>query len=186
MAANRSKSGSTSTIRPVLGEDGRPAGVIAIVIEITDKVRIERELEAERKSLKRMFEQAPGFIAMLSGPEHRFTMVNEAYRTLIADRDVVGRAVAEALPEVVEQGFVELARSGLCLQASPMSGAACRSLCSTVTDGVLNERYLDFIYQPIVADDGAATKGIFIQGHDVTEQHETEKAIRANPVSSTY
>ena len=49
---------------PILGEDGRPAGVMAIVIEITDKVRIERELEAERKSLKLMFEQAPGFIAM--------------------------------------------------------------------------------------------------------------------------
>src|SRR6201986_4605777 len=91
---------------PILGEDGRPAGVIAIVIEITDKVRVERELEAERKSLRLMFEQAPGFIAMLSGAEHRFTMVNEAYRTLVDGRDVVGRTVAEALPEVVEQGFV--------------------------------------------------------------------------------
>ena len=99
---------------PLLGEDGRPAGVMAIVIEITDKVRIERELEAERKSLKLMFEQAPGFIAMPSGPEHRFTMVNAAYRTLVAGRDVVGRTVAEALPEVVEQGFVRVARSGLC------------------------------------------------------------------------
>ena len=27
--------------------------------------------------------------------------------------------------------------------------------------------------------DGGGTTGIFIQGHDVTEQHETEKAIRA-------
>ncbi len=93
---------------PLLGEDGRPAGVMAIVIEITDKVMIERELEAERKSLKRMFAQAPGFIAMVSGPEHRFTMANEAYRTLMAGRDVVGKTVAEALPEVVEQGFVKL------------------------------------------------------------------------------
>ena len=93
---------------PLLGEDGRPAGVMAIVVEITDKVRIEQELEAERKSLKRMFEQAPGFIAMASGPEHRFTMVNEAYRALVGGRDVVGKTVAEALPEVVEQGFVTL------------------------------------------------------------------------------
>src|SRR3984957_3356013 len=68
----------------ILGEDGTPACVMAIVVEITDKVRIERELEAERKGLKRMFEQAPGFTAMASGPEHRFTIVNEAYRTLVA------------------------------------------------------------------------------------------------------
>src|ERR1700749_1262867 len=93
---------------PLLDEGGKPAGVMAIVVAITDKVRIERELEAERESLKRMFKQAPGFMAMLSGPEHRFTMVNEAYRALVAGRDVLGKSVAEAIPEVVEQGFVGL------------------------------------------------------------------------------
>ena len=161
---------------PLLGEDGSPAGVIAIVVEITDKVRIERELEAERKSLRLMFEQAPGFIAMLSGPEHRFTMVNEAYRTLVAGRDVVGRTVAEALPEVVGQGFVGLL-DRVYVSGEPHIGRGAPVNLQHGPDGVLAERYLDFIYQPIVAD--GATTGIFIQGHDVTEQHETEKAIRA-------
>jgi PAS domain S-box-containing protein len=162
---------------PILGEDGRPAGVIAIVIEITDKVRIERELEAERKSLRLMFEQAPGFIAVLSGPEHRVTMVNEAYRRLVAARDVVGRTVAEALPEVVEQGFVRLLDQ-VHASGEPYIGRGAPVNLQQGPDGVLAKRYLDFIYQPIVAD-GGATTGIFIQGHDVTEQHETEKAIRA-------
>jgi signal transduction histidine kinase/PAS domain-containing protein/ActR/RegA family two-component response regulator len=162
---------------PVLGEDGRPVGVIAIVVEITDKVRIERELEAERKSLRLMFEQAPGFIAMLSGPEHRFTMVNEAYRTLVAGRDVVGRTVAEALPEVVEQGFVGLL-DRVYASGEPHIGRGAPVNLQHGPEGLLAQRYLDFIYQPIVADEGATT-GIFIQGHDVTEQHETENAIRA-------
>jgi PAS domain S-box-containing protein len=162
---------------PLLGEDGRPAGVMAVVIEITDKVRIERELEAERKSLRLMFEQAPGFIAMLSGPEHRFTMVNEAYRTLVAARDVVGQTVAEALPEVVEQGFVSLL-DRVYASGEPHIGRGTPVNLQQGPDGVLAERYLNFIYQPIVAGDGA-TSGIFIQGHDVTEQRETEKAILA-------
>jgi signal transduction histidine kinase/CheY-like chemotaxis protein len=162
---------------PLLGEGGRPAGVMAIVIEITDKVRIERELEAERKSLRLMFEQAPGFIAMLSGPEHRFTMVNEAYRTLVAARDVVGRTVAEALPEVVEQGFVGLL-DRVYASGEPHIGRGAPVNLQHGPDGGLTERYLNFIYQPIVAADGA-TSGIFIQGHDVTEQHGTEKAILA-------
>ncbi len=161
---------------PVLGEDGRPIGVIAIVVEITDKVRIERELDAERKSLRLMFEQAPGFIAMLSGPEHRFTMVNEAYRTLVAGRDVVGRTVSEALPEVVEQGFVGLLDQ-VYASGEPHIGRGAPVNLQHRPDGVLAQRYLDFVYQPIVAD--GATTGIFIQGHDVTEQRETEKAIRA-------
>ena len=162
---------------PLLGEDGRPAGVMAIVIEITDKVRIERELDAERKSLKLMFEQAPGFIAMLSGPKHRFTMVNAAYRALVAGRDVVGRAVAEALPEVVEQGFVGLL-DRVYASGEPYIGRGVLVNLQHGPEGVLAERTLDFIYQPIVVDDGATT-GIFIQGHDATEQHETEKAVRA-------
>ncbi len=162
---------------PLLGEDGRPAGVMAIVVEITDKVRIERELNAERKSLKLMFEQAPGFIAMLSGPEHRFTMVNEAYRTLAAGRDVLGRTVAEALPEVVEQDFVELLDQ-VYASGEPHIGRGAPVNLQHGQDGALTERTLDFVYQPIVGGDGAVT-GIFIQGHDVTEQHETEKAIRA-------
>jgi PAS domain S-box-containing protein len=162
---------------PLLGEDGRPAGVMAIVVEITDKVRIERELEAERKSLRLMFEQAPGFIAVLSGPEHRFTMVNEAYRTLVAARDVVGRTVAEALPEVVEQGFVRLLDQ-VYASGEPHIGRGAPVHLQHGPDGILTELHLDFIYQPIVAGDGV-TSGIFIQGHDVTEQHETEKAILA-------
>src|SRR6201995_786677 len=93
---------------PILGEDGKPAAVMAIVVEITDKIRIERELDAEREGLKAMFAQAPGFIAVVSGTEHRFAMVNEAYRTLVGHRDVIGKPVAVALPEVVEQGFVGL------------------------------------------------------------------------------
>ena len=161
----------------LLGEDGRPAGVMAVVIEITDKVRIERELEAERKSLRLMFEQAPGFIAVLSGPEHRFTMVNEAYRTLVAARDVVGQTVAEALPEVVEQGFVSLL-DRVYASGEPHIGRGTPVNLQQGPDRVLAERYLNFIYQPIVAGDGA-TSGIFIQGHDVTEQRETEKAILA-------
>ena len=163
---------------PLLGEDGRPAGVMAIVVEITDKVRIERELEAERKSLKRMFEQAPGFIAMASGPEHRFTMVNEAYRTLVARsrrrrtrqsprrfRKWSSRVSSRLLDRVYASGEPYFGRREL-VNLQHGSG------------GALDERYLDFIYQPIVADNGVTT-GIFIQGHDVTEQHETEQAIRA-------
>ena len=59
-----------------------------------------------------------------------------------------------------------------------MSGAATLVSLQYGALGALDERYLDFVYQPIAADNGVTT-GIFIQGHDVTEQHETEQAIRA-------
>lgn len=40
--------------------------------------------------------------------------------------------------------------------------------------GPVDERFLDFIYQPIFDDDGRVT-GVFVQGHDVTEQVEAEE-----------
>jgi PAS domain S-box-containing protein len=162
---------------PLLDETGKPAGVMAIVVEITEKVRIERELNAERESLKRMFEQAPGFIAMVSGSEHRFRTVNEAYRTLVGQRDVVGKTVANALPEVVGQGFVELL-DRVYTTGKPYVGRHVPVDLQHKGVGAIQKRYLDFIYQPIADDDGATT-GIFIQGHDVTEQHAAEQAIRA-------
>lgn len=162
---------------PLLDANGTPVGVMAIVIEITEKVRAERELEAERISLRRMFEQAPGFIAMLVGQEHRFVTVNASYRRLIGNRDVIGKTVAEALPEVVDQGFVDLLNR-VYQTAEPFVGKGVRVLLRQGEDNKNEERYLDFVYQPIVAEGGEVT-GIFIQGHDVTEQYLNELAIRA-------
>lgn len=56
---------------PVLDESGEPAGVIAVVIETTERVRADRQLATERERLLQAFEQAPGFIISMRGPDHR-------------------------------------------------------------------------------------------------------------------
>lgn len=89
-------------------ESGRPAGVIAIVAETTERVLAERRGAAERGRLTQMFEQAPGFMALLRSPEHVFELANPAYQQLVGHRDVLGRQVREALPEMAEQGFIDL------------------------------------------------------------------------------
>ena len=106
--------------------------------------------KAEREGLRRMFEQAPGFIAMLTGAANTVSrMVNAAYSQLIGHRDVVGKPIAEALPEIGGQGFVERARSRLPKLASPMSGRGVRVLLEQSPGAVPEERFLDFVYQPI-------------------------------------
>ena len=160
---------------PLLDESGRPAGVMAIVVETTEKIRAQRELSAEREGLRRMFEQAPGFIAVVAGPDHRFTMANAAYRKLVGNREVIGRTVRDVLPEVAEQGFIDLLdqvyRSG-----EPFVGRGAKVDLRQNSGAEPDEHYLDFVYQPILTD--GHTSGIFIQGHDVTEARLTENAIR--------
>ena len=160
---------------PLLDEAGKPAGVMAVVVEITDKIRAERELAAERESLRQLFAQAPGFIAATEGGEHRFVMANQAYPRLVAGRDVVGRTVADALPEVVDQGFTSLL-DGVYTTGVPYIGKTMKVDLLGPDGASTEERYLDFIYQPVVSEDGIT--GVFIQGHDVTEEKRIELALR--------
>jgi PAS domain S-box-containing protein len=161
---------------PVLDESGKPAGVIAIVVETTDRVLADRRIAAQRERLAKMFEQAPGFIAMLEGPEHLFTLANRAYFRLVGERDVVGQTVADALPDVVEQGFLEILdevyRSG-----KTFSSTGAKYAARPNRDGPVSERYVDFVYQPITDAQGHVT-GIFVEGSDVTERVLAEIALR--------
>ncbi len=156
---------------PVLDEHGKPAGVIAIVVETTDRVLADRRNAAEHERLQQLFEQAPTFMTILNGPEHRFELLNPEYRKLIADRDVLGKPVAEALPEIASQGFIELL-DGVFRTGEAVSRYSERIFLKQ-SDGRVEERYLDFVYQPIKNDDGEVTN-IFVQGSDVTERVRAE------------
>jgi len=160
---------------PVPNEDGTPAGVIAIVVETTAKVRAEQRLSGERERLRQMFDEAPGFMALLEGPEHTFSMANQAYLDLVGGRALLGKTVAEALPEVADQGFVQLLDS-VYETREPYVGRA--TPVTLDRGGATNEqKFVDFIFQPLAGNDGQLT-GIFVQGHDVTD-HKTSEALRA-------
>ena len=157
---------------PTVDEDGKPIGVIAIVVETTEKVKAERRLVGERERLSQMFAQAPGFMALLQGPEHRIVLANRAYETLVGRHDIVGKTVAEALPEPAAKSYVELLdqvyRTGQAFSATGWRYAFSSSL---------DERFVDFIFQPITDSEGAAG-GVFIEGIDVTQRHVTEELLR--------
>jgi len=133
-------------------------------------------LAEERQHLRGLFEQAPGFMAALSGPDHVFTMANDAYLRLIGRENIIGKSVREALPEVVEQGFLALL-DRVHQSGQPFVGRSIRIVLEPSSGGAPEERFLDFVYQPIFGADGKVS-GIFVQGHDVTEQKRNEEALR--------
>lgn len=161
---------------PILDEQGYPAGVIAIVIETTAKVAAERWQLSERDRQRQMFEQAPGFMAMMSGPQHIFEVTNAAYRQLVGHRDVLGKPVREALPEITGQGFFELLDS-VYATGTPFSGSALKADIQHTPGGPTEERFVDLIYQPVRNPNGEIF-GIFAQGSDVTDRILAEQALR--------
>jgi PAS fold len=97
----------TVTYAPLRDEGGTVGGVIVIAVETTQRVLMERGnralLEATRfagDQLRQMFEQAPNFMMVLKGPDHVFEIVNAAGRRLVSGRDVIGKSMLQALPEV--------------------------------------------------------------------------------------
>ncbi|MGV3575214.1 MAG: PAS domain-containing protein [Devosia sp.] len=126
--------------------------------------------------LTQMFEQAPTFMALLRGHDHRYEAANPSYLKLVGGRDIVGRTVAEALPDAAAQGFIkildEVYRSGQPYTAHGALFSAQQSPSSPPED-----HYLDFVYQPLRDADGAVT-GIFVEGADVTARTLAERARR--------
>ncbi|HTN62368.1 MAG TPA: response regulator [Devosia sp.] len=168
---------------PILDEAGAPVGVIAIVVETTEKVRAERWLLGERERLRQVFEGAPGFFALLKGPEHVFEAVNPAYAQLIGGRDVVGKPVRTALSDIEGQGFFELLDQAFS-NGEPYAANATPIRLQRRQDDSAEQRFIDFVYQPIRNHLDQVT-GVLVQGMDVTDRvlaaaalHESEARFR--------
>lgn len=176
----------SATHTPFKNEEGEVAYILQHTVQITgieetgserDAAGVVRRAEAveqrfqgaskELERFRALLEQAPGFVAVMGGRNHRFIMANAAYRDLVGQRDLTGKTVAEALPEVVEQGFVDLLDK-VRETDRPYFGKKEKVQLKTGESGELETRFLEFIYQPIHGADGF--KGILVQGHDVTEE----------------
>jgi PAS domain S-box-containing protein len=172
---------------PVLDAKGRVEFIVQNTVDVTEFAHLReastlpyhtinvatrllertRETEAANTEFRRLFQQAPAFFAVLSGPDHVFTFSSDSYTRLIGGRNVVGQTIRQALPEVVEQGFVALLdrvyRDGYTHQAD---GA--RVMLENQPGQPPVETFLDFSYNPIRDGAGRIT-GVFVQGMDRTD-----------------
>ncbi len=158
------------------GAPGGIGGVLVVCTETTQQILAARQLAGERDRLKQLFEQAPIFMALVQGPRHRIELVNPGYMQLIGHRRVLGRTVAEALPDVAGQGYLALL-DRILETGEPYAASGAKYAMQSVPGGPIAERFVDFVYQPIKDADGRAT-GIFVLGVDVTERARAETSLR--------
>jgi PAS domain S-box-containing protein len=167
----------TYSYSPVRDETGWIAGMYCTCVEVTEQVLAEKYRTEENERFRTLFEQAPGIIAVLRGPEHVFELTNQSYLQLIGHRQIVGKPARQALPEVVGQGFFELL-DRVYSTGEPFVGHALPVRLQRGPNGPLEERYIDFVYQPI-RDANGAVSGIFVEGSDVTARKQIEDELRA-------
>ena len=127
-----------------------------------------------------VFQYAPVGLALLQGEQHCFDYVNSEYQKLAADRQLLGKPVREAFPELMEQGFFELLDT--CYHSGEPYIGRSVPVMLTVQDGSVVEHYIDFSYQP-TRDNTGQVCGITVIVFDVTAiaqaKREAEAASRA-------
>ena len=164
---------------PVYGDGELSATVIGLFCacqEITERIVGARETAAAIERQRRLFEAAPGFIAILQGPEHVFEYANNAYRQAVQYREILGKKVCEALPELVLQGFVSLLDE--VFVTGERYAASNTPVKLQVNPDALPVNYtINFIFEPIKDAFGCVT-GIFFQGQDVTAETQALQAVQ--------
>ncbi|MDG3008026.1 PAS domain S-box protein [Paludisphaera mucosa] len=150
--------------------------VTARRLDELERDRLHRHVAEERERLAEAFERSPAFVALLRGPGHVYERTNERFLQLVGRRDLIGKSVREAVPEVGEQGYFEtldrVYRTGEAYVATDR-----RLTLGRGPGGAMEERWLDFVFQPLLDPDGGVT-GILIHGIDLTDRKRAEVQLR--------
>jgi PAS domain S-box-containing protein len=167
----------TVSFSPIRDPRGAIVGVLAVMVETTKSVALRalqaereqlyRELEVQRGRLKSVFQQAPAFIATLRGPDHVFELANPPYHQLVGHREILGRSLREALPEVEGQGFLDLLDQVYATGESYV-GDEVPVLLQREPGAEMEERFLNFVYQAMRGTAGTVER-ILVHGVDVTD-----------------
>ncbi|HEY0190089.1 MAG TPA: response regulator, partial [Kofleriaceae bacterium] len=156
-------------------------GVIATVVDVTEQVMARRRAEAlaeellysqrqladERDKLAQIFEISPAAMGLWQGPALIFEKVNPQYQAIFAGRQLLGRPLLDAVPELTGQPFAALLEQVL-TTGEPFVGREASTLIAG-PDGQLEERFYDFTYARINGADGRPL-GVYDHAIDVTER----------------
>ena len=157
------------------------ADATARLVAEAERARLLAQLEAERERLRTVILQTPAPLALLEGPEHRFALVNAAYKRVSGGgRDVTGLTPREAFPELAGSGIHEL------FDRVYQTGEPWDSPESPVRydrDGTgVQDTWFNLRFEP-VRDEAGRVVAVFNFAVDVTEQvrarHQVESLLVA-------
>lgn len=113
------------------------------------------------------FNQAPALVVVQEGPDHFCTFANTLYRSVFGGREMEGRKLVDAAPELRGQEVIaimdEVYRSGVAQVFYEVKVAISRE-----NDGALEDGYFTYVQQPVKDARGQVT-GLITVGFEVTD-----------------
>lgn len=133
---------------------------------IAEAQQAHASAERQRLRLDNFFKQAPAAICVLNGPELVYELVNPAYQQRFPGRQLTGRPILDALPELTGHLLVarlrEVYATGTTHQGNEMLLKVARP-----EDGQLEDAYFDCVYQARYSEQGVID-GVLVFTLDVT------------------
>ena len=157
-------------VHPIRDESGTLVRWVGINTDIHDQRIAHERLQEQRARYFALFSQAPVAIGLLSGPTHIVELANPLLCQLWGRRSsqVLGKPIADAIPEIKGQGFVELLddvlRTGV-----PHVGNETPGLVDQKGDGTLETLFLNYVYEPM-RNEAGIVDGVAVMAVDVTTQ----------------
>lgn len=153
-------------------------GLLLLVRDVTDVSRMQHS-EAVQSAVREVFEQVPLAVSVLRGPDHRVEIMNTAARQLLGGREMEGRSVRSALPELEGQGIFELLDQ-VYETGKPFEGKEVPVRFDRFGDGTMHDGCFNILYQPILDNTGRVS-GVLSLSVEVTDlvRQRTEVERRA-------
>jgi PAS domain S-box-containing protein len=157
---------------PLRDEKRRTRGSVGAFVDISARKKAELAVKIERARLNDLLMSAPAIVCVLRGPEHRYELTNPRYLDLIGferSDNIVGRTVADVLPDMVRQGYIEI------LDRVYQTGQEFVGSEVSVQFGP-RVLFANVVFQP-TRDAAGEVDGILVHAVDVTEQVQARAEI---------
>jgi PAS domain S-box-containing protein len=179
-----------STFEPITSENGEVAYVLGTAADLTEKVRtaqllkdnqrkqqsLNEKLLTQQKSLERFFMEAPAGICILDGPELTFELINPLYQQLFPGRNLLGKPLLEAVPEVKGAAIWDILQN-VYTTGKTFEGNELLIPLARTASGPVEDRYFNFIYQAR-KEAGGRISGIMVFVIEVTDIVQTKAKVQ--------
>jgi signal transduction histidine kinase len=142
--------------------------------ELTESREVHARAESERQKLQRLFMAMPMPICIFEGADLVYTFANAAFREMVGGRELVGKTLHEARPELRDTGLGNRLRAVM-TTGKPDAGKEVTLRLRADPESPM--RTLDFTYQALREERGQIT-GVLVCATDVTERVQARDASR--------
>jgi PAS domain S-box-containing protein len=163
---------------PVYDEARNMTGTVALLVDISPRKELEKILRENEERLQLIFAQAPVGVCVLRGRNLVYELVNPHYQEILPNRDLLGRPLREAIPEV-SPAVLDILHGVL---DTGQAFAATEFLIplDQNRDGNLEDCWFNFVYHPLLDRQGEVS-GVVAIAVDVSSHVRARwELLRAN------